>query len=149
MNKQTMRRVSFVVLLLLGVGAVVYLGFTLRVGKIGASVSIQGNRNSFDLFKSYTTWPNSANKKTPTAAEWLHTMVAQAASDSPTTFADVNGDGLADILVHQENVNISAGLDHSYYGVLLNRGDLTFDFVYKCVDTITSIHHFYGDCAAL
>lgn len=143
MNKHI---ISFVVPSLLVVGAAAYLGLTLQAGETKAGVNISGDRSEFDLFKSYATWPNSTARKATTAAQWLHTMAPGSPSDPPQV-VDINGDGLVDILVHLEKINIEAGVYHWYYGVLLNRGDLTFDLAYKCVHTFVSgVSRFYGDC---
>jgi len=150
MNKQILSRISLIILPLLIIGISVYLFINSNVKEAKASVNIAGDRSEFDLFKSYNTWPNSATRKTGTAAEWLHTMVNDVAQGSAVTHVDINGDGLVDILLHQEKVNIEGSLYHWYYGVLLNRGDLTFDLVYKCLQSLDSgVSRFYGDCAAL
>jgi hypothetical protein len=133
-------------------GIAVYVFFSVPQDEASAYVSISGLRSKFDLFKDYETWPSSNTHVVGTKAEWLHTVSSDAAGASPTTFADVNGDGLADILVHQEYILISSSPNerHSYYGILLNQGDLTFDFLYKCVfKNVSGIDTFYGDCAAL
>lgn len=139
MNKQILRKLSLIIFPLLAIGIATYFLITQNVKEVKA-ISLG---NPFDLFKSYETWPNSSTQKTGTTAEWLHTMqdILPSGYGSSITNIDINGDGLVDTLVHQE---IGVIL---YYGVLLNRGDLTFDFVYKCVFVEGSPNKFYGDCA--
>ena len=139
MNKQIIQRVGFVSAMLLVVGAALWLLIAPNAEETKAYITPTGPMSPFDLFKSYETWPNSSTKKIGTAGEWLHTM---APRDVDTTFSDVNGDGLTDILVHQESYTTGV----LYYGILLNRGDLTFDLAYKCVH-ISALNRFYGDCA--
>lgn len=137
-----MRRISLIIFPLLLIGIATYFLITSNTKEVKAWVVISDRASEFDLFKPYATWTNSSNKKVGTTAEWLHTM-APPVTSQPTTSMDVNGDGLADILVHQENRDVG-GIQ--YYGVLLNRGDLRFDLVYKCV-VVSDLNKFYGDCA--
>lgn len=151
MNKQILRKISLIIFPLLVIGAATYFLITSNVKEVKAIISVSDRNTAFDLFKAYRTWPTSTIPKTNTAAEWLHTM-SNETSRTPTTaatFADVNGDGLNDILVHYEYAsNEVSGFRH-FYGILLNRGDLKFDFVYKCVYVDGPPINFYGDCAAL
>ena len=142
MNKQIMGRLGLVTLLFLVAGVASWLLIAPNAEETKAWVVVSGRASEFDLFKSYATWPNSSVKKVGTAAEWLHTM-APPITSQPTTSVDVNGDGLTDVLVHQENRDVG-GIQ--YYGVLLNRGDLKFDLAYKCV-VDSDLNKFYGDCA--
>jgi len=136
--------------LFLVVGIAVYFFFSIPEDEATAYVSVSGLRSTFDLYKDYGTWASSTTQASPTHAEWLHTM-ASPGGEVATTFADVNGDGLADILVHQDYVLVNGNpiTYHFYYGILLNQGDLTFDHEYKCVyENISGEGDvFYGDCA--
>lgn len=149
MNKQIIRVVSFVILPLLiaGVGAAVYFLPSIKSGEVKAAISLTSHGSAFDLFKAYPTWPTSGAHKTGTAADWLHTM-SPGVSTSPSQTVDVNGDGLLDILIHHEFVSTVPSIYNFYYGILLNRGDLTFDLVYKCVYVSgDGPDKFYGECA--
>jgi len=152
MNTKILRKISLIILPLLVIGVATYFLITSNTKEVKAIISPSGRASDFDLFKSYKTWPTSTTPKTNTAAEWLHTM-SNETSRTPTTastFADVNGDGLNDILVHYEFVAPEVSGWRHYYGILLNRGDLKFDLVYKCVHVDDDApDKFYGDCAAL
>ncbi len=70
--------------------------------------------------------------------------------DNGVQLADVNGDGLIDILHHwYTTTNSSSGPDRYFGAILLNRGDLNFELVYKCVwDALKEPGKaWYGDCA--
>ncbi len=132
---------SFACAALLVIGIVSYVLVGMNPPKTEASYD---PANPFDLFASHATWPNSTARKIGTAAEWLHTMFPDLSSG--VSHLDINGDGLVDILLHNEPVGIGST---KVYGVLLNRGDLNFDLAYKCVTKIdgSGVRQFYGDCA--
>jgi len=136
MEKHFIQRVLFGIAAFIFVAGIAsYIAFTSLEGESEAGYD---PGNPFDLFKSYQTWASSTTQVSPTAAEWLHTMVNDAgAYIIPVQNVDINGDGLVDILLHQEGVV-------DIYGVLLNSGDLAFDLAYKCVSNAGT---FYGDCA--
>jgi len=140
-NYEILMKKYFIQKVLFGISAFIfvagmasYIAFTSLEGETEANYD---PNNPFDLFADYVTWASSTTQVSPTAAEWLHTMVPN--TSTPTTFADANGDGLADVLLHQEP---ASGAD--VYGILLNNGDLTFDLAYKCVSESGT---FYGDCS--
>jgi len=146
MNKQIFRRVSLIIFSLIIIGVATYFVVTSNTKEAKAYVSID---SAVDLFAPYATWPNSAVKKAGTAAEWLHQMTPNRISEQWVDTLDINGDGLVDILIHRDTDPIPpSGSIHHWYGILLNRGDQTFDFTYKCVIKYTdSVPLFYGDCA--
>lgn len=149
MNKQILRKLSLIILLLIVIGIATYFLITSNAKEVKALVNSSGAGSVFDLFKSYETWPTSGVPKTGTDSEWLHAMNPSYGNTVISAEnVDINGDGLVDILVHAEGLPIPDG-QIFYYGVLLNRGDRKFDLVYKCVYITAFVDSFYGDCAAL
>lgn len=103
-------------------------------------------------FYPYFDWPNSAVLKTgDTTAQVLYRTYLGNDSYSGRSWSsvsDFNGDGLSDILKHFYSS------PHRYeLGVFLNRGDLSFDPVYRCVYADPdgygpeTVWRYYGNCA--
>lgn len=99
-----------------------------------------------DIFNNYAPWPTStALKATDLVPEALADLSQVYNSTNFSTIADINGDGLADILFHNAGYPASSWRE---YGIFLNKGNLQYDLAYKCVSTIVSnVAHYYGDCA--
>lgn len=100
------------------------------------------SQNTLGLYSGYASWPNSATLKSDdTKAQSLFLLEQSGAVN---TFSDINGDGLVDILYHNDTFDEDQA---NHFGIFLNNGNLGFDWVYKCVYK-GAANEYYGDCAA-
>lgn len=99
---------------------------------------------SIDIFDSYGSWPSSTTLK---STDTMVQVLFQMRSDTRSSSVDINGDGLTDVLHHEYN-GVSFQDAQGRFGVFLNKGNLTYDLVYKCyVRDYNSVRTYYGDCA--
>lgn len=72
-----------------------------------------------------------------------------AYTQQPVTLTDINGDGLTDMLYHTWTGPENSIKNH-YYGIMLNRGNMTFEITYRCylIDQPSSADTYKGDCAS-
>lgn len=100
---------------------------------------------NLDIFEAYGSWPGSGTlKSTDTMAQALFSLASN--SNAWASSMDINGDGLADVVKHEINCMGSNGTCR--LGVFLNKGNFTFDLVYKCrVESVNDVKTYYGDCA--
>lgn len=105
--------------------------------------------NNIDIFAEYESWTNSPNLKAgDTLVQTLYLMANDGTGVAPNqSLVDINGDGLVDIAYHFRYNGFGA----SKYALLLNKGDNSFELVYKCVHASAEFgqpREYYGDCAA-
>lgn len=100
------------------------------------------SQNTLGLYSGYASWANSATLKSDdTKAQSLFLLEQSGAVN---TFSDINGDGLVDILYHNDTFDVD---QTNQFGIFLNNGNLGFDWVYKCVYK-GATNEYFGDCAA-
>lgn len=96
-----------------------------------------------DVFQGYEQWHSSTVKNpNDTSMAWLRLLsLVDPFRNSyiAHSMTDINGDGLPDILFHDDVV----GYSKRRYAVLLNKG-VGFEVKYRCV---VESGVYYGDCA--
>lgn len=99
-----------------------------------------------DPFNGYAAWPHStAVKATGLLPEALHSLSRVYNTTNFSTVADINGDGLADVLYHDSGY---PGGSSKQYAIFLNMGNQRFEMAYKCVyNSVSGVPNYYGDCA--
>lgn len=109
-----------------------------------ALASAPSDSPEFFLY-NYTSWPSSTTRKS--TDHMVDALYFAAKGSILSTFIDINGDGLNDIVYVAAKSNFGgSGMSGGIYLLFLNTGNNNFEVSYKCA--ITDDGRWYGDCAA-
>ncbi len=101
------------------------------------------------FFDNYETWKSGKLKPNDTIGQVLRAMNTTKTTFNESTetgeqFVDINGDGLLDFLYFSITPSDTAPGSLNKTALFINKGNFTFEPIYKCV---VSQSIYYGDCA--
>ncbi len=144
------------------IGTGVYLGVSWKGQETQAhnipatnNILLKPTGSQIYIFNKWSTWPKSgAQKAGDMIPQTLFLMGLPVGTDPGTwqdhTIMDINGDGLSDVLYH--DLAVSSGT-LSFFAILLNKGNMNFELVYKCAvydsNEFDEYKEWTGDCAAI
>lgn len=144
----------FVIMLVFAVGTIGFQSFAPQQINASSPYTFAGTHLSY-IFYDWRDWQNSTNlKHNDVWAQTLRLMTEASPNLKGMQMADINGDGLMDVLYYARREY----REEWYFdaAVLINTGGMKFDLTYKCttLERGNSVNQdfsysWFGDCAQI